>query len=61
MRTQDETLPVPEVARTGWRPAAWLLLVLPVAILAAMVVLFLTKGESLIGRPPIPPDALLKI
>ncbi len=61
MRTQDETLPVADVARSGWRPAAWLLLVLPVAILAAMVVLFLTKGESLIGRPPIPADALLKI
>lgn len=37
------------------------MILLPVALLATMVVLFLTKGEVLIGRPPIPPDALLKI
>jgi len=61
MRTPDETLPVAEVARAGWRPGTWLLIILPVALLAAMVVLFLTGGEGLIGKPPIPPDALLKI
>jgi zinc transporter ZupT len=61
MRTQDETLPVSDVARAGWRPGPWLLLVLPLALLAAMVALFLTMGEILIGPSPIPPDALLKV
>ncbi len=61
MQTQDRTIPVAEVPRSGWRPGAWLLILLPVALLAAMVALFLTKGEVLIGKPPIPPDALLKV
>jgi len=61
MRTHDETLPVADVPRTGWRPGAWLLILLPVALLAAMVALFLAKGEGLIGKAPIPPDALLKV
>ncbi|OGB96009.1 MAG: hypothetical protein A2Z31_02170 [candidate division NC10 bacterium RBG_16_65_8] len=36
-------------------------LLLPVVVLAAMVWLFLAKGDLLVGKPPIPPDALLKI
>ncbi|MBI4572713.1 MAG: metal transporter [candidate division NC10 bacterium] len=48
-------------ARSVWRPGAWLLILLPVAVLVAMVVLFLAKGEVLVGKSPIPPDALLKI
>jgi len=61
MSTQDETMSVAEVSRTVWRPGAWLLILLPVAVLVAMVVLFLAKGEVLVGKSPIPPDALLKI
>ncbi|MBI4536637.1 MAG: hypothetical protein HY712_01620 [candidate division NC10 bacterium] len=36
-------------------------MLLPLAVLAAMVWLFLARGELLVGRPPIPPDALLKV
>jgi zinc transporter ZupT len=61
MSTQDDTLSLAEVPRSGGRPAAWFLIALPVVLLAAMVALFLTKGEDLIGQSPIPPDALLKV
>lgn len=61
MRPHDETLPVADAPSAGWRPAAWLLILLPVVLLTAMVALFLTKGEVLMGRPPIPSDALLKV
>ena len=62
MRPQDETLATPDLGVPAvWRPGAWLLILLPVAVLVAMVVLFLAKGEVLVGKSPIPPDALLKI
>jgi len=62
MRPQDETLATPDLGVPSvWRPGAWLLILLPVAVLVAMVVLFLAKGEVLVGKSPIPPDALLKI
>src|SRR5574341_607382 len=62
MHSQDETLPTPDLGVSSvWRPGAWLLILLPVAVLVAMVVLFLAKGEVLVGKSPIPPDALLKI
>lgn len=44
-----------------WRPGSWLLLVLPLLVLAVLVALFLTKGDLLVQKPPIPPDALLKV
>lgn len=62
MRPQDETLLVPDLGvRPTWRSGAWFLIVLPLIVLAAMVALFLVKGEVLVGKPPIPPDALLRI
>ena len=62
MSTHNETLNATDLtARSGWRPRAWLYLFLPLVVLAAMVWLFLAKGELLVGKPPIPPDALLKV
>jgi hypothetical protein len=58
----NETLNAADLAaRAGWRPRAWLYLLLPLVVLAVMVWLFLAKGELLLGKPPIPPDALLKV
>lgn len=62
MSTHDEALqPTDLEVRPAWRPHAWLYLLLPFVVLAVMVWLFLAKGELLVGKPPIPPDALLKI
>ena len=61
MQAQEKTLDTAEVGGAAWQPWAWLLALLPVAILVAMVGLFLLQGERLIGKPPIPPDALLKL
>ncbi|MFB3819968.1 MAG: ZIP family metal transporter [Candidatus Methylomirabilales bacterium] len=60
MSTHGRTLPAVE-ARPAWRPSSWILLLLPLVVLAALVALFLTKGDLLVQRPPIPPDALLKV
>lgn len=53
------------VSQGGFRPAArlgaWVLILLPVLMLAGLLALFLRWGEVLVGKPPIPPDALLKI
>jgi zinc transporter ZupT len=62
MSTHNETLNAADLtARARWQPRAWLYLLLPFVVLAAMVWVFLAKGEFLVGKPPIPPDALLKI
>jgi len=60
MSTHGHTLPAAG-ARPAWRPGAWVLLLAPLLVLAALVALFLTKGELLVGRAPIPPDALLRV
>ena len=61
MSPHDETLPATDLGRTAWRPGAWFLVLLPVILLAGMVALFLVKGEVLVGKSPVPPDALLKV
>ncbi|MBI4839938.1 MAG: ZIP family metal transporter, partial [candidate division NC10 bacterium] len=54
-------LPAPGLGRSVWRPGAWFLLLLPVILLAGMVALFLLKGEVLVSKSFVPPDALLKV
>ncbi|MBI2881617.1 MAG: ZIP family metal transporter [Candidatus Tectomicrobia bacterium] len=43
------------------RAALWGLGLFPLVILGAIVYVFLTKGSSLVGAPPVPADALLKL
>lgn len=47
--------------RPAWRHGTWFLILLPLIVLAGLVALFLVRGEGLIGKAPIPPDALLKV
>jgi zinc transporter ZupT len=62
MSTQHQTLAGPDLgARFLSRPTTWVMILLPLILLAAMVAVFLTAGEVLVGKSPIPPDALLKI
>lgn len=45
----------------GGRAGLWAMGVFPLLILAAIVYLFLVKGSSIVGTPPVPADALLKL
>lgn len=45
----------------GGRAGLWAMGVFPLLILAAIVYLFLVQGSSILGTPPVPADALLKL
>jgi zinc transporter ZupT len=62
MATRHETLtPAGVGTQFSLRPRTWFLVLLPVVVLTGMVALFLAKGDVLVGKPPVPPDAMLKL
>ncbi len=62
MRSLDATLRAAGlVVRSARRPGAWVLTLLPLIVLTGLVAVFLRWGEGLIGPPPVPQDALLRI
>lgn len=62
MRSLDAIIRAAGLAvRSARPPAAWALILLPVIVLAGLVAVFLRWGDALTGRPPVPPDALLRI